>query len=138
MATTVRVRLDRRAINQELRTRNGATGRVLAGFAGTATLAIRDVFRERAGGVWWKLSSSISETSRGLQLITVVHHSKPHRIVARNARFLAFFWQREGVQVYTRSVNHPGSTPPANLVLSGIERAGRRLVFTRAAPTVTT
>jgi hypothetical protein len=34
-------------------------------------------------------------------------------------------------------VNHPGSSPPEKLILIGIERAGRRLTFTRAAPTVT-
>jgi hypothetical protein len=134
--TTVRVRLDRQAINRELRTRDGTTGRVLAGFAGSVTYNVRQVFKERAGGIWWRVTSSITESSRGLRLITVVHHSRPHRIVARNAPALVFFWEKQGVQVVTRSVNHPGSTPPQNLVLSGIERAGRRLVFTPAGQRV--
>lgn len=134
--TTVQVRLDKRALDRELMSRDGAVGHVIAGFAGNVTKEIKTVFRERAGGAWWPVRSSIRQSTRGTQLTVTVKKSRPHRIVVKNASQLTFFWQREGRIFSGPSVNHPGSSPSENMIQSGIERASRRLVFTRAAPIV--
>lgn len=133
----VRVRLDKRALDQELRGRTGSVGQVIAAMGGQATREIKGVFRERAGGSWWRVSTSIAEAgSRGTVLTTIVHRSRPHTIVATKAPDLVFTFP-DGTLFRGRSVNHPGSSPPVELVLLGMERAGRRMTFTRAAPVVT-
>jgi hypothetical protein len=137
MPTTVSVRIDKRALDKEMKSRDGAVGFVIAGFAGNVTKEIKGVFKDRAGGAWWPVHSTISEGSTGIRLTTTIKRSRPHRIVAKNAPALVFFWEREGRMFHGPSVNHPGSTPPAKLILSGIEKAGRRLTFTAAAPVVT-
>jgi hypothetical protein len=131
--TTVDVRLDKRALDRELKDRDGAVGFVVAGFAGNVTKEIKGVFRERAGGAWWPVHSTVTRGTRGTHLRVTVKKSKEHRIVVKNASQLTFFWQREGRMFYGPSVNHPGSSPPENMIQSGIERASRRLTFTRAA-----
>ncbi len=132
----VRVRLDRKALDHELRGRTGSVGRILSAFAGGATREIKDVFKERAGGPWWPISSEIVEAgSRGIQLRVHVGSSRPHTIRAVNAPLLVFNLT-DGTLFVGTEVNHPGSSPPVGLILTGIERAGRRLTFTRAAPTV--
>lgn len=139
MATAVKVsvRLDKRALDKELRDRTGSVGRVLSGFAGIATQEIKGVFKDRAGGAWWRVESSIQNAgSRGLQLRVTTKSSKPHTIRVRNAPALIFNLA-DGTLFVGQSVSHPGSSPPEGLILAGIERAGRRLVFTSAAPTVT-
>lgn len=135
-SVSVRVRLDRKAINHELRGRTGAVGRTMAAFAGVASREIKDVFMERAGGPWWPVSSSLSDAgSRGVSLRVNVRRSQPHQIVAVNGPLLIFNLS-DGTPFRGTEVHHPGSTPPAALVLTGIERAGRRLTFTPAQPTV--
>ena len=136
MAVNVRVRIDKRALDREMRERDGAVGFVIAGFAGQVTKEINQVFTERAGGAWWPIRSSIKQGTRGVFLTVTVKASKPHKIVAHGAPALVFFWQRENRMFIGPSVNHPGSTPPTKLILSGIERAGRRLIFTIAPPTI--
>lgn len=133
---SVDVRLDKKAINNDLRGRTGAVGKVLAGFAGEVTKTIKVVFRERAGGEWWPVSSSIRQGSRGLTLNVNVRKTRPHKIIAQNASRLVFYWDREGRMFYGPGVNHPGSRPPVGLIVSGIERAGRRYRFTRTGPTI--
>jgi hypothetical protein len=133
----VRVRLDRKAINHELRGRTGAVGRTMAAFAGVASREIKDVFIQRAGGPWWPVSSSLAEAgARGVSLRVDVRRSQPHQIVAVSAPLLIFNLS-DGTPFRGTEVSHPGSTPPVALVLTGIERAGRRLTFTPAQPTVT-
>jgi hypothetical protein len=130
-------RIDKRALDRELFDREGTVGYVVAGFAGNVTKEIKQVFRERAGGAWWPVRTSIKQGARGTYATINVKASKPHRIQARGAPALVFFWEREGRMFKGQFVNHPGSSPPVELILSGVERAGRRLVFTAAAPTVT-
>lgn len=136
MPVTVQVRVDKRALNQQLHERDGAVGYVIAGFAGQVTKEIKQVFTERAGGAWWPVRSSISQGTRGVFLTVTVDKSRPHKIFAKNAPALVFFWEREGRVFRGPMVNHPGSSPPGKLILSGIERAGRRLIFTIAKPVV--
>jgi hypothetical protein len=132
----VRVRLDKKALDEQLRGRNGPVGRTLSGFAGGATREIKNVFKERAGGPWWPIGSEIvSAGSRGIQLRVHIGSSRPHKIRAVNAPLLVFNLS-DGTLFLGTDVNHPGSSPPVGLVLAGIERAGRRLTFTRAAPAV--
>jgi len=135
-SVTVRVHLDRKAIEHELRGRTGAVGRTMAAFGGVASTEIKNVFRQRAGGPWWPVSSSLSEAgSRGVNLRVNIRRSQPHQIVAVNAPLLIFNLS-DGTPFRGTEVHHPGSTPPVALVLTGIERAGRRLTFTPASPTV--
>lgn len=142
LKASVSVRLDKRALDRELAQRDGTVGQTLAGFSGTVTREIKAVFKERAGGAWWPVESRIAAKDRGARdraamiLTVTVKRSRPHRIVARNAPMLVFFWERENRTFVGPIVNHPGSSPPVKLILSGIERAGRRLTFTRAAPVV--
>lgn len=136
MGVKVRVRVDKRALNQQLRERDGAVGYVIAGFAGNVTKEIKQVFQERAGGPWWPIRSSINQGARGVYLTVNVKASRPHMIIAKNAPALVFLWEREGRMFVGPAVNHPGSAPPTKLILSGIERAGRRLVFTVATPEI--
>jgi len=132
----VRVRLDKKALDEELNGRTGSVGRTMASFAGIATREVKSVFRERAGGAWWPISSEIlSAGSRGIQLRVHVGPTQPHKIRAVNAPLLVFNLS-DGTLFTGTEVNHPGSSPPEGLILTGIERAGRRLVFTRAAPVV--
>lgn len=132
----VRVRLDKRALDEQLKGRTGAVGRTLAAFGGQATREVRGVFRDRAGGAWWPITSEIVDAgSRGIQLRVHVGSSSAHKIKAVNAPMLVFNFQ-DGTMFYGSEVNHPGSSPPEKLVLAGIERAGRRLTFTKAAPAV--
>lgn len=132
----VRVRLDKQAINKELRGRAGAVGRTMAAFAGVASREIKDVFMEKAGGPWWPVSSSLSDAgARGVHLTVNIKSSRPHQIVAVNGPLLIFNL-KDGTPFRGSQVNHPGSTPPVALVLTGIERAGRRLTFTPASPAV--
>lgn len=134
---TVNVRIDKRALDKVMLSRDGDVGHVIAAFAGQATKDVKGVFRERAGGEFWPVSSTITEGTAGVRLITTIKRSRPHTIVVKNATALVFFWEREGRMFAGPLVHHPGSAPPEKLILSGIERAGRRLVFTAAAPTVT-
>ncbi len=110
--------LDQAAIDRELRTRNGAVGKVMAGFAGLATATVREEMRTRAGGVWWPVSSSM----QGTTLQVNVKASRPHVIVPVRARALVF--QVGGQTVFTRHVNHPGSSPPEHLIGDALVRAG--------------
>jgi hypothetical protein len=137
MSVQVRVRLDKRALDKELKGRGGSVSRTMAAFGGIATREIKDTFTARAGGPWWPVSSSIIDGgSRGVNLRVNVKASRPHKIRAVNAPALIFNLS-DGTLFWGSQVNHPGSSPPEKLVLAGIERAGRRLTFTRAAPVVT-
>lgn len=139
MAATVKVtvRLDKKALDEQLSGRTGPVGRTLSAFAGFATQEIKEVFRERAGGVFWRMESSIVDSgSRGMQLRVTTRRNRPHRIEAKDAPYLVFNLA-DGQLFIGRSVNHPGSSPPEELILAGVERAGRRLTFTGAAPAVT-
>jgi hypothetical protein len=135
--TNVRIRIDKKALDREMLSRDGSVGHVIAAFGGNVTKEIKNVFRERAGGAWWPVKTTIGETGRGTYANVRVIKSRPHKIRVRNAPALVFFWERENTIFVGQSVNHPGSSPPVKLILSGIERAGRRLTFTRAAPVVT-
>jgi hypothetical protein len=134
---TVQVRLNKKALDKELHERDGAVGYVIAGFAGQVTKDIKDVFQQRAGGKWWPVVSSISTGTKGVHLTVTVKKSKAHKIIAKNAPMLVFLWEREGRMFVGPSVNHPGSSPPEKLILSGIDRASKRIQFTTKAPTVT-
>jgi hypothetical protein len=135
MPVTVKVRVDQRALDKQLRDRDGAVGRIIAGFAGVVTREIHGVFRERAGGVWWRARTTIGQGTRGTYSVTTIKRSQPHPIDAKRAPNLVFFWERERKLFVGPHVNHPGSAPPEKLVLSGIDRASRHIKFTAAAPT---
>jgi hypothetical protein len=136
-AVQVRVRLDKKALDKELKGRGGSVSRTMSAFGGIATREIKNAFFSRAGGAWWPVSSSITDAgSRGVSLRVNVKASRPHKIKAVNAPALIFNLS-DGTVFWGSEVNHPGSSPPEKLVLLGIERAGRRLTFTRAAPSVT-
>lgn len=132
MPVTVQVKLNERSIQRELNERDGAVGRVLAGFSGTVTKQIKGEFKSRAGGAWWPVTSSISPTPRGLTLTTTIQKTKPHLIVANRAPTLVFFWERQSRTFRGDYVRHPGSSPPVELILSAIDRAGRYVAFSQS------
>ena len=133
----VRVTLNQAVLDRELNDRDGAAGAVLAGFAAEVTKEIKAEFKSSAGGAWWPVESTIFSGPRGAHFTTTVKKTRAHQIIAKNKSNLVFFWQREGRMFRGPMVNHPGSSPPIELVLSGIRRAGRKVKFTRAAPRVT-
>jgi hypothetical protein len=48
--------------------------------------------------------------------------AKPHKIVAKNAPYLVFFWPKVGRVVHFKSVNHPGNKA-YGWAMRGLERA---------------
>lgn len=137
MPTQVTVRVDKRALDRELRQRDGAVGKVIAGFAGEVTKEIKGEMRQRAGGAWWPVETSIRQGTRGTYSITTVKRTGAHGIDAKNVPNLVFFWKKKNRMFVGPHVNHPGSAVPEKLVLSGIDRASRRVIFTAAAPRAT-
>lgn len=135
--TKVVVRLDKKALDAQLQGRTSPVGRTLSAFAGLVTQDIKGVFKDQAGGAWWPIESRIDDAgARGTRLTVTVRKTRPHVIRAVNAPALVFNLQ-DGSLFWGQQVNHPGSTPPEGLILTGIQKAGRRLTFTRAAPTIT-
>jgi hypothetical protein len=48
--------------------------------------------------------------------------AKPHKIVAKNAPYLTFFWPKVGRVVHFKSVSHPGNKA-YGWAMRGLERA---------------
>lgn len=122
MAATSRVELDEAALYRELHTREGAVGRVVAGFAGTATKRLKEEMQRRAGGAWWQVTSSISMAGHPV-LRVEVKSTRPHVIVPRRAGGVLVF-ELAGQTIFTRRVDHPGSSAPARLVERVLEEVG--------------
>lgn len=120
-------KVDQKRLDNALYGRDGEVGHVIAAFAGSVTKDIKDEFRTRANGAWWPVSSSIGEGPKGVTLTVTVKRTRKHGIAAKNVPNLVFFWAREGRMFVGPSVSHPGSQPPIELVLSGIDRAKRTL-----------
>jgi hypothetical protein len=112
------MQLDQRAIDRELRSRDGSVGKVMAGFAGLATRTIHEEMRARAGGEWWPIESSLVQTTLTIQ----ARSTRPHDIYPVRARALVF--QVGGQVVFSRHVRHPGSAPPPKLIEDAVKRAG--------------
>lgn len=130
-------RLDQAKLNRLLRDRNGPVGKVMAGFAGLSTTAVRDLARERitsrTGAYIDGIRSTTEQSVLGTKMITTASApqsailekgSKPHVIVPKRAKVLRF--EVGGQTVWTRRVSHPG-TKPYNIVRDGVRRAGGRL-----------
>jgi hypothetical protein len=105
----------------------------------TTRLAKETVFRQRA--LQHKKSGAMSagthykkgQWSRGIQFDAGSDVSyaaandqgaRPHKIVAKNAPALVFFWPKVGRVVAFKSVNHPGNKP-YDWAMRGLERALR-------------
>ena len=56
----------------------------------------------------------------------VMYGTRPHRIVARNAPALRFFWPKVGRVVFFKSVNHPG-TKANRFMERALNRAAREI-----------
>lgn len=52
--------------------------------------------------------------------------TKPHRIAARRAPALVFFWPKVGRTVFFKSVNHPG-TKPNDFLTRAVRRVARQV-----------
>jgi hypothetical protein len=50
--------------------------------------------------------------------------TQPHKITAKNAPYLVFYWPKVGRVVHFKSVNHPGNKP-YKFLERGLERALR-------------
>lgn len=128
MATTVKVKLNQDTINRELHSRDGAVGKVLAGFGGVATKAVKQKFQRRAGGAYWRTTSSIKQ-GRELQLQIEAQRTRPHVITPRRAGGVLVFEVPGAGTVFARRVNHPGSSPPAHLIEEAVREAGRSFAY---------
>jgi hypothetical protein len=126
------MKIDETRLNNALRGRDGEVGKVIAGFGGQVTKDIKEEFKKSAGGAYWPVLSSISIGPKSPTLTVTVKRTKPHSIDAKNVPNLVFFWQREGRVFVGPHVDHPGSQPPAKLVLSGIDAAKRSLQVSTA------
>lgn len=57
----------------------------------------------------WGFAPSFTIANRAPYAAPVHEGARPHRIVARRAPLLVFFWEKRGVEFRGRSVNHPGN-----------------------------
>ena len=66
---------------------------------------------------------------QGLDYAAAIENgSEPHVIEAKNAEYLKFYWEREGVMFYGPRVNHPGNRP-YKFMRNGSEQAMVPLAF---------
>jgi hypothetical protein len=118
--------------------RSGAVGRVMAGFAGLATVNARRVANERivsrSGAYVSGIRSSTRSSARGVVVETTASAphsrvlekgSRPHVITPTGGKVLKFDGPGGG-DTYARYAEHPG-TQPYNILRDGIKRAGRQL-----------
>lgn len=120
---TVTVRVDQGALDREMRGRNGATGRVLAGFAGQVTKNIKGEMVRRAGGAYWQVNTTFDWSA--MKITGTVKATRPHIIRPRKAGGVLVF-PYKGRTVFTKKVNHPGSSPPINLVNDALASTHRQ------------
>lgn len=103
----------------------------------TERLAKETVFRQKAmankrsGAMAAGLHYKKGKWSRGIEFLAgsdvdytlfVDQGTKPHKIEAKNAPYLVFFWPKVGRIVHFKSVNHPGNRP-YRFLMKGLERA---------------
>jgi hypothetical protein len=71
---------------------------------------LRDTIRTRIAYTDWQPPVAFVGSDHPIALI---HHegSKPHTIVPRRAKALAFYSSRAGGMIFTKRVNHPGTKP---------------------------
>jgi len=78
------------------------------------------------------IDTSVKQVGQGTQLkVTVPGRARPHRIEARNAQALAFFWPRAGMQVFVpRRGGFPTHVRGGNLWIGkgGVDHPGGSLV----------
>jgi hypothetical protein len=140
MATTVRAQLhlNQGQIERMLRGRDGAVGRIMAGFAGLSTVRCKEVAGERIRHQTREYVNSIrsttEQTAQGTAVVTSAsaRHSAalevgagPHVIYPTSLQVLRFNTSGGGVQ-YATHVDHPGNKP-YNILRDGVTRAGRQL-----------
>lgn len=70
--------------------------------------SIQSIYRGRGR---WEIVAG-SNRGPGRHVAKIVHHgTKPHEIRPRRRKALKFYWERVGMVVILRSVNHPGTKP---------------------------
>lgn len=132
--------LDTGKLNRLLRDRSGDVGRTMAGFAGLATTATKQVARERVRSRTGRYIDSIKSTTVGTpQGVKVVTESityggapekatRPHPISSKTGKTLRF--KVGGMVVWVppsrQPVHHPG-TAAKNVLRDGVRRAGHQL-----------
>lgn len=138
MSVTATVVIDDARLARMLQGRDGAVGRVMAGFAGTVTQDVRIVARERVNHPTGEYLRGISSHIRPGPMGTMVEvradaphsavlegGSSPHTIrPARTGGVLRF--RVGGRVVFARKVEHPG-TRPYHILRDGVRRSGERL-----------
>lgn len=59
-----------------------------------------------------RANAPVPRSSTGRTLLNVLEYgTMPHKIEAKNAPMLAFFWEKLGINVRFRKVQHPGTRP---------------------------
>jgi len=135
MATKTTLRLDKGAVNNLLKGRDGAVNRMVGGFAGLATRTVREVSDEKITHRTRNYRNSIKATLTAPSSLAVVADveyaailelgSKPHPIVPRSPGGVLVF-DVGGETVFARRVQHPG-TSAYNILSEGIAKAGGEL-----------
>lgn len=130
--TRVFYRPDRAGQTEVLHSPNGLVGQHMTKLGNLTQRIARQKVGKKTGKLAKSIKPQLTSASTGLVMrvgsdnkIALLHHegTRRHRIVARNARALAFVWH--GRLVFFRSVNHPGTRANPYLVVAMAQAIGR-------------
>ena len=97
---------------------DGAVGRSVERLAKETVFRQKALANKRSGAMAAGMFFKKGKWSRGIQFdagsavpytLFVDQGTKPHKITAKNAPYLAFYWPKVGRLVHFKSVNHPGN-----------------------------
>lgn len=134
MAVKRVLNMDQTAINHMLQGSGGDVNLMMQRFNRLAADSVREVANQRVTrrtGNYLKSIKSVEKTPTKLEVgsdspyaMVLEKGSRPHQIVPRRAKVLAF--EVGGRMVFSRYVRHPG-TKAYHIVEDGVKRAGTRL-----------
>lgn len=116
MAAKAKFKLNEAALNT-VTTQD--TGRILDAMYDRFNQEFQQQCSARAGGVHWATRPNVILGGGRSQLTVTIPSNSPRVIVPRSARVLVF--DVNGQTAYAHSVNHPGSSPPVEIVRDVID-----------------
>jgi hypothetical protein len=111
----------------------GPVGRWTERLAKETVFRIKALANQRSGAMAAGMHYKKGKWSRGIQFdagsdvdytLYVDQGTQPHKITAKNAPYLVFYWPKVGRIVHFKSVNHPGNKP-YRFLERGLQRALR-------------
>jgi hypothetical protein len=130
MADDVVVNIDDAALKQ-FQSWEGPVGRAVERLARETVFRQQAMANKKSGAMVAGMHYTKGHWSRGIQFDagSAVDYAaandqgaKPHKIVAKNAPYLTFFWPKVGRVVHFKSVSHPGNKA-YGWAMRGLERA---------------